>query len=176
MRVTGLVVCFIILMSKTYGQDKMGNALPEAFTKNMSTALTYPTSSGIDSIDMYTVAVILNPDGQIVKVFYSEGMPNIFKELLRHRLSIAEIDSETLEEYWKKFCKTNSINVPTCILQTVSVRLEGTDKLKFSASQMEERFQRAMTFRESPFLFEKNLSFIWLNPITKRFPRERIVQ
>ncbi|WP_142685323.1 hypothetical protein [Chitinophaga polysaccharea] len=166
-----LVICtFSFLFS--FGQKK--EAFPEKLLQEIAKVIANPNSTGIDSVDMYTVAIILNTKGQIENVFYSDGMDEYFKGFLRHKLSSLEIGEQTLQVYWENYCKTNGIRNSTCIIQSVMVRCDETDSLKIGINELESKFLRAMTFSKDFFPFNSSLSFIWLNPKVIRWPREDI--
>ena len=157
-------------------QEKVEPDIPVKFIESISRLVGNPMSSGLDSIDMYTIGILLNPEGQVLTVYYSEGMPDDFKELFRDELSRLMIGTETLETYWRKFCKKESIQHRKLIIQSAMVRCDETDSLTFSASQIEEKFRKAMTFSQSIFQYAINVSFIWLNPVIKWRPREQLVE
>ncbi|WP_142683876.1 hypothetical protein [Chitinophaga polysaccharea] len=165
------VICsFSFLFS--FGQKK--ESFPEKMVQEISNAIVNPYSSSMDSVDMYTVAIILNTKGQIENLYYSDGLDDDFIAYIRRKLSLLEIGEQGLESYWENYCKRNGITNSTCIIQSVMLRYEATDSLKIGMAELQSKFVRAMSFTKDFFPFSSKLSFIWLNPVAIRLPRERI--
>lgn len=146
---------------KTYGQE-----LPKIFVTDLSNMLRSVILSGKDSIDMYTVAVELLPNGEIGKTFFSIGTSENLKDIIKERLGLASIDHRPLKTYWKKYCIDNKISKPTIIIQTVLSRTNDTDNIKLDVTEFTKKYQQALTFTDLQW---GNANVIWFPAKISRF-------
>lgn len=146
---------------KIYAQE-----LPQIFVTDLSNMLRSVILSGKDSIDMYTVAVELLPNGKTGKTFFSVGTTDNLKDIIKERLSLATIDHIPLTTYWKKYCIANKITKPTIIIQTVLSRTSETDNTKLDVTTFTVKYQQALTFKDVQW---GNANVIWFPAKISRF-------
>lgn len=149
--------------------------LPKEFSDGLSNMIRPMFTSQDSAVDMYTVAIILSPKGEVLKTIFSQGTPDSLKPEIEYRIAITRIVLTPLSRYWEKFCSENAIVGNTCIIQPVLVRFEDTDTQTFTIEEVTDMYKKAMTFNDPLTVFNQKLNIIWLPPKTTRLVHSRIV-
>ncbi|RPE13206.1 hypothetical protein EGT74_06655 [Chitinophaga lutea] len=150
--------------------------LPADLIKSISNAITPKFTAHADSVDIYTVALVLSADGKRQSLTFSAGTPASVKDDIVRRLNAAYVHLTPLDTYWKEYCKKNDIRNNTCFIQPVLVRFEETDKRIFTVDQVSDKVTAALTFEDMYLGVKENMKIVWLPAKTSRILRERVVQ
>ncbi len=164
----------ITAFTAIFGLPALAQKLPEEFVSGISNAIHPKFASHNDSLDMYTVALILSNQGIVLRTVFSEGIPSKIKEVVRDKVGSARIGLIPLHDYWKKYCQDNNIRKFTCLVMTFMTRFEGSSIQPLSIEQSIEKSRKALTFRDPGFYFQ-DVNVIWLPPKISSIKHEEIM-
>lgn len=168
------LILFVLLTFFGFNRG-FAQKLPREFVEGISKSVLPVAGSANDSLDAYTVILVLSADGNLVATRFSDGMPQPLKKISEERLAKTRIRLTPLVDWWKKFCKDNHITERTVIAQSVFVRFEYTDSIKVPVDKISEMYQKALSFDDQPLLLQQKVNLIWLPPLVRRFAHVTIV-
>lgn len=161
---------FLLLLLIFLGVNRCeAQKLPREFVEGISKAIKPVGGTANDSLDVYSVILVLSPDGLITSTIFSVGTPETLKMMTRDRLAITRIKLTPLQQWWGKFCRDNRISENTLIAQSVFVRFEDTDGLSLPVDKVSEIYRSALSFDDQTLQVMKKVNVIWLPPIVHRF-------
>lgn len=166
---------FFLFLAILFSIQSNAQKIPKEFSDGLSNMIRPVFTSNDSAVDMYAVAVVLSPKGNVLKTVFSQGTPDSLKAEIAHRIVITRIGLTPLSQYWKKFCSENAISDNTCLIQPVLVRFEDTDTKIFTIEEVTDKYTKAMTFDDSFIIFKQKLNIIWLAPKTTRLVHTKIV-